>query len=197
MRESSLMEARALLDALPKVREWIQEYVRSHESDAIHLDSLPFPRLKQCFSQETFRSASRVLTDQPQNPPLSDYGLDQFAAFEEMSIAAVTYGNCFFVRRSRSHDESLHFHEMVHVVQWNELGADRFLLVYGVSLLQFGYHASPLETMARKAQAQFEAGSVTTDVEKRIRRETREIESVLSSGTWGQLLSGPRDCKES
>ena len=34
--------------------------------------------------------------------------------------------------------ESLCCHELVHVVQWDRLGVDRFLLAYGIGLVQSG-----------------------------------------------------------
>ena len=52
--------------------------------------------------------------------------------------------------------EALHFHELVHVVQWARLGVDNFLLAYGAGLLQFDYEKTPLERMAYSMQAQFE-----------------------------------------
>jgi hypothetical protein len=52
--------------------------------------------------------------------------------------------------------EELHFHELIHVVQWSKLGIEQFLLTYGLGILQFGYERSPLEAIAYELQARFQ-----------------------------------------
>ena len=107
-------------------------------------------------------------------PPLSRMGLPELAAFEAMPIAGVTYGDLFFVRRGHL-SESLCCHELVHVVQWDRLGVDRFLLVYGMGLIQSGYRESPLEAMAYQLQADFDRGALSADAVKRIQKETDAV----------------------
>ena len=64
------------------------------------------------------------------------------------------------------HDESLHFHELVHVIQWKLLGAKAFVAAYASGLERFGYRNSPLGVMAHNAQTTFEKSSQPFDVEK-------------------------------
>ena len=45
-------------------------------------------------------------------------------------FAATTLGRIVLVRRDRRHDEALVAHELVHVRQWQERGAARFLVRY-------------------------------------------------------------------
>jgi hypothetical protein len=59
------------------------------------------------------------------------------------------------------------------------LGVDRFLLSYGLGLLQFGYEQSPLEQMAYSLQQLFERGSVPNNL-------VRIIESG-ADGVWKQV----------
>jgi hypothetical protein len=66
--------------------------------------------------------------------------------------------NTYFVRSAEAASDSLHFHEMVHVVQWAKLGVERFLLAYGIGLAQFGYEQSPLKKMAYDLQLEFDQG---------------------------------------
>jgi hypothetical protein len=35
--------------------------------------------------------------------------------------------------------QGLHFHELVHVIQWARRGVERFLQTYGIGFAQFGY----------------------------------------------------------
>jgi hypothetical protein len=58
---------------------------------------------------------------------------------------------------------------LIHVIQWQSLGPERFLKTYAEGLERFGYENSPLEKMAYEAedlftainQLQIELGPVT------------------------------------
>jgi hypothetical protein len=97
-------------------------------------------------------------------------GLGRFADFERMEMAGITYLDTFFVRAEQAWDESLHFHELVHVVQWRILGPERFLWLYADGLERLGYRNNPLEVVAYDLQEQFEAGGRSFDVEAEVRR---------------------------
>jgi hypothetical protein len=90
---------------------------------------------------------------------------------ETMLMDGVTYQDTFFVRAGSERD-SLYFHELVHVVQWDRLGVDNFLYAYGMGLLQHGYQQSPLEQMAYKLQARFEQRRVPENLVEFINEET-------------------------
>jgi hypothetical protein len=73
-------------------------------------------------------------------------------------VAAMTLGRVILLRRDHVGDTALLAHELVHVRQWRELGAARFLWrylgVYARSRLsglshQQAYEAIPLEVEAR------------------------------------------------
>jgi hypothetical protein len=101
---------------------------------------------------------------------------------EQARFTGATFKDTVFIQVGQpSESESLHFHELVHVVQWNQLGVDNFLLAYGIGLLQFGYRESPLEQMAYSLQAQFDEGSLqpTLATATEIEKHTEAI--------WGQV----------
>jgi hypothetical protein len=73
-------------------------------------------------------------------------------------IAGMTVGRWILLRRGHEHDDGLIAHELVHVRQWRELGAVRFLTRYlgayararGRGLgHQAAYEAIPFEAEAR------------------------------------------------
>ena len=73
-------------------------------------------------------------------------------------VAAMTLGPIILLRRDHGTDEALLAHELVHVRQWRELGAARFLWRYlgayargraGGLTHQQAYDAIPLEVEAR------------------------------------------------
>lgn len=113
-------------------------------------------------------------------------GLPELAPSEAMPIAGITYRDTFFVKEGRQ-DESLYFHEIVHVVQWDRLGVDGFLLTYGMGLMQWGYRDSPLEKMAYRLQADFDMGRLPAEIMKSIRKETDRIRRDA------EALMGPID----
>lgn len=77
----------------------------------------------------------------------------------------------YFVLWQEAERESLHFHELVHVVQWQVLGPERFLARYADGLERHGYRTSPLEVMAYEQEAQFIAGAAPFSVEAAVRRQ--------------------------
>jgi hypothetical protein len=92
-------------------------------------------------------------------PPVEQFGLPEFALMQQMEFDGITFKDTFFLQNGRS-SEGLHFHELVHVVQWSRLGVDNFLLAYGLGLLTSGYAESPLEQMAYQLQHRFETGTL-------------------------------------
>ncbi len=73
-------------------------------------------------------------------------------------VAAMTLGPLILLRRDHAGDETLLAHELVHVRQWRELGAGRFLWRYLSAYArhraaglghQQAYAAIPLEVEAR------------------------------------------------
>lgn len=74
-------------------------------------------------------------------------------------VIGITVGRWMFVRRGCEHDAQLIAHELVHVRQWRELGAPRFLWRYLYPYLRDrargrshgdAYRAIPAEVEARR-----------------------------------------------
>jgi hypothetical protein len=74
-------------------------------------------------------------------------------------VAAMTFGRVILLRSDHAGDEALVAHELVHVRQWRELGAARFLWRYLGAYAggraaglghQRSYEAIPLEVEARE-----------------------------------------------
>ena len=155
--------------ALPKLRHWVDRLLGENASTAKALDTLGFERLSGYFPVTLLQTARVAIVQSIPFPPVDELGLPEFHAMSTMPLGGITFGHMFFALDSQF-NESLCFHEMIHVVQWNALGFDDFLLTYGVGILQHGYDQSPLEAIAFAAQALFEArtaipaliGAVTT-----------------------------------
>lgn len=161
--------------SLPNVLQWIEAYRALHASKQSRLIETPFEGLKRCFTTSMLERASSVPVDVVEMPPLSKLGLPEFQNFESTNYAGVTYLSTYYLQKSQAKDESLNFHEMVHVIQWDELGAEGFLLLYAIGLAQNGYRHSPLEEIAYYLQSEFEAGRLIDNQELRIRQHARSL----------------------
>jgi hypothetical protein len=115
-------------------------------------------------------SAKVVLVDKLPIPPLSSWGLTRFGDFERGNFGGITYLNTFFIVRDEQRNEAIHFHELIHVVQWRILGPEQFLRSYADGLERVGYKDSPLEVMAYDAEAAFIANDIF-DAEKMVARK--------------------------
>lgn len=145
-----------LQQRLPDVQAWIIRTVAEHAAAARPVSSLGFQRLGSYYPRALLDEARAVHVTRVPVPPLAAMGLAGFEDFEQLDVAGITYLNTFFVREDHTRIESLHFHELVHVAQWQHIGAERFILAYAVGHLLGRYEKNPLETMAYTLQARFD-----------------------------------------
>jgi hypothetical protein len=75
-------------------------------------------------------------------------------------------------------EEAIHFHELIHVIQWRLLGPEDFLAAYANGLDEFGYDNSPLEKMAYDAEALFRRSSPIFDAEKFVAEQLGRLSIV-------------------
>lgn len=153
----------------PLILGWIQQTLATHAHNALTVASRGFRRLSAYYNPELLAHAKVVYVDAVPAPPLTKLGLSQFANFENMDAGGITYLDTFFVRREWQHYEPIHFHEMVHIIQWKILGPKTFVAAYADGLERFGYRNSPLEVMAYEAEARFEKSPEPFDVEKLVK----------------------------
>jgi hypothetical protein len=156
------------------IDKWIDTYLDQTRKRATPVSEFRAFDLGKAFRRSTLENAFAVEELRVERLPLSQLGLTELRDFEKMPFDAITYKNTVFVHRGRL-SESLAFHEMVHVVQWDEVGPENFLIAYGIGLMAWGYVASPLEVMAYNFQAAFEGKSLPLDVEQLVRDQTRQI----------------------
>ena len=152
--------------AYPKVQAWIKKTLAAYEKDAQPIASMRFARLPLYFDHTLLEAAKFIPIDRVPMPPLSAMGLGRFAGFEQGDFNGVTYLDRYFIKRAVVTEEAIHFHELIHVIQWRSLGPEGFLAAYANGLDEFGYENSPLEKMAHDAEASFKRSSVIFDADK-------------------------------
>ena len=165
------MDLAFLQSKIPLLSGWIDQTLSTQATNAKPLADWGFQRLPLYYSSALILQTKVVVTDRVPVPPLSAMGLPQFAQFEQTPFLGITYKNTYFIRREHSQNEGVHFHELVHIVQWGRLGVTPFLLAYAKGLIELRYDNSPLEVMAYKHQHRFEAGQPSYDVEYDVLQE--------------------------
>jgi len=169
--------AKKIHSALPSVRQWVERIIENNLMDAVPVSALGFSLLGSVFPHDLLtRTKVVIVNGRIPFPPLARMGLPELAQMEQMALtmAGITYRDIFFVRRNDL-SESICFHEMVHVIQWKQLGIDNFLLAYGTGIIQAGYRNSPLEQMAYRLQEGFDRCNLPAGVVDLIQRETENI----------------------
>lgn len=170
------MTREEFLRLYPLLRQWIDSTLARHASRSAPVARAGFTGLSLCFSPDFLARARYVCVPEVPVPPLGAMGLGRFAEFEELAAAGITYLDTYFVRKDHQLSERLHFHELIHVVQWQVLGAEGFLATYAEGLERHGYRASPLEEMAYEAEAAF-AGGARFDAETWTRKKLQALAS--------------------
>jgi hypothetical protein len=150
----------------PPLLNWLRATLTTHADTAQAVASRAFSRLPFYFFKKTLDSTKVVLVNSLPLPPLSKMGLTRFAEFERGDFDGITYLDTFFLKQAHSKNEVIHFHELIHIIQWRLLGPARFLYLYANGLERFGYRQSPLEVMAYDAEKMFATSITIFDAEK-------------------------------
>jgi len=170
------MNIEYLKPAIPLIEQWIDNYIDEHKNERKKVIDADFERLNHAFSNAILKNTYYVVVDNIQTPPLEDFGLSELSLFDHQTYSGITYKDTYFVIKNKAHIESLHFHEMIHVVQWHELGSEKFLLLYAAGLLQCGYRNAPLEEIAYRLQQLFEQGKNLLNVELLVKEHCRSLD---------------------
>lgn len=169
------IDLNSLKPFISQIDSWIDGYINAHKEKRIRVADLGFPTLPRYFAGNILEHAHAVYVDQIEAPPLKKMGLDGFSFFESLDAEGITYKDTFFITKDHAKRESIHFHELIHTIQWDELGAADFILVYGFGLLQSGYRQCPLEAIAYQYQSDFDRGLSIEDLEAKVRSHCRDL----------------------
>jgi len=169
------MNIELLLPKLPLISSWIDNTLATNAGSARPVADFGFKRLPSFYSSDLLARAKVVTVARVPTPPLTALGLPEFAAFEQGDYAGITFKDTYFVKSTEAANESLHFHELVHVVQWAHMGIEKFLLQYAAGLATSGYRNSPLEAMAYGLQEYFDHNGQPGDVEQAVRSKLNEL----------------------
>lgn len=148
---------------LEKINEWIDDTLCRFQQERV-----PCSRFATAFHgfyrPEFLSNSFYVLTDaipRPDFPELREAGVSEIL---DMEINGITYKNTYFIKSDLENDLQLHFHELVHVAQWQTLGALDFIRRYIAEINQHAYDGAPLERMAYDLDTLFSQQAAPFDV---------------------------------
>ncbi len=179
-----------ILTRMLLIRFWIERTVAAHarEARAVRevIEACGFRRLPEYFGAAFLDRVRCVTVDRIPLPPLASRAVRSLGGIRAARrYSGITYGDTYFIDKKKEQSESLHFHELIHAVQWDCLGFEKFLLIYGAGLVRNGYVRNPLEVMAYSHQRRFETDPVPYPVEDTVREELQsKPQKTRHEGTW-------------
>lgn len=150
---------------------WIDKIVSDYEEQAQSCRKFS-DVFSGYYSPEHLAKCKFVVVDtipKPDIPELRQIGLVDFL---DMDCGAITYKHIYFMKPQHQEDLEIHIHELMHTVQWEQLGGEGFLRRYVQEIDEFGYDDAPLENMAYDLGRSFKSGAVAKDVVKFVRLNT-------------------------
>jgi len=153
------------------VQNWIVSILVEHQASMEPVASAQFERLSGYYPRGVLERVQRVLVDRCPVPPLAVTGIPQLAEIEHWDIKGVPWEDTIFIRRDLADWDVVHFHELLHIAQWEYLGAEGYLTAWAIGTISRGYRDNPLEEMAFRHQARFETEKRSYDVIKEVAAE--------------------------
>ncbi|OOF10254.1 MULTISPECIES: hypothetical protein [unclassified Salinivibrio] len=123
------------------------------------------------YSPEYLAKCKFVVTDvipKPDIPELRHIGLGDFL---DMDCGAINYKHMYFMKPQHQENLEIHIHELMHTIQWEQLGGEGFLKRYVQEINEHGYDNSPLENMAYDLGRSFKSGGAAVDVANLVREK--------------------------
>jgi hypothetical protein len=151
-----------------EIEKWMHQLNSSYK-EARQSCSVFEKHFKGFYSPDFLKTAFFVVTDEipkPDFPELWEAGLENFLA---MDVDGITYNDTYYVKQSAVNELRLHFHELVHVIQWRELTPEGFIARYIREIQHVGYNEAPLEKMAYALDGHYQKQGRPHSVEQFVR----------------------------
>jgi hypothetical protein len=142
----------------PAIIQWIQTILNDHSQDKTAISALAHPGLQAYFPASVLENSFAIYTGDI--PVIPFHAIPELSFMNQFQPAGITYLDTFFIINEERENTSIHFHELIHVLQWKLLGMEKFLLCYGHGLFTKGYRDSPLERMAFDLESRFSDGEI-------------------------------------
>ena len=159
---------------LSDIRKWIGQTLAAHKDQMQPVAAAQFEKLNQYYPKAVLQRVQRVIVDRCPIPPLAITGILQLAEIEKWDIKGIPWENTIFIRRDLADWDAVHFHELLHIIQWENLGTEGYLTAWAVGTVTRGYRDNPLEEMAFRHQMRFETDKTPYEVIGEVNAEMAE-----------------------
>jgi len=132
---------------IKKIEQWIDQTLVDYSSEEKSCECF-LSHFNGFYPPEFLSKSSFVVVEKIPKPNFSELRSEGLGDFIDMDVDAITYKNTYFIKKGNEDRIQLHFHELVHVLQWQYLGAEGFISRYIDEILRYGYDKAPLEIMA-------------------------------------------------
>jgi hypothetical protein len=165
------MEQENFKRLLSDVKKWIVHTLAEHDAQKQQVAAANFVKLERFYPAGFLQRVQRVIVDRCPVPPLVNTGTPQLSEIENWDLKGIPWENTIFIRRDLADWDAVHFHELLHIVQWEYLGTDRYLTAWAIGTITQGYRDNPLEEMAFRHQSRFETTDTPYDVIREVAAE--------------------------
>lgn len=155
---------------LDKINGWIDQTLEDYSNAKVSCER--FASHFNGFYPPAFLATSYyVAVPQLPKPDFPELRQAGFGSLIDRDVNGITYKNTYFIKEGKENRLKLHFHELVHVLQWQTLGATGFINRYMEEILRFGYEDAPLEKMAFALEEHFVKGGAPFNIYRHVQQE--------------------------
>ncbi|MGO5000012.1 hypothetical protein [Oceanisphaera sp. W20_SRM_FM3] len=133
---------------------WVNETNLAHQKQRHSCQQLS-AHFTGFFSIELLKQASFVITNELPCPPatvVSQLGLSQLLS---PTAVGITLNDIYYLKPQVAGQLRVHFHELIHVLQWQALGPEFFIKRYMSEVIKYSYRQAPLEVTAYNFEDKF------------------------------------------
>ncbi len=142
------------MDILTAIEQWIDEVNHKYKYKRVCCTQFA-SQFAGFYPTEFLENAFYVVIDEIPKPDFAALRAMGLGDFIDMKVSGITYKNTYYLLPTSVDNLRVHFHELVHVLQWQNLGALAFITRYMNEIKHFGYHNAPLEIMAYSLDTHF------------------------------------------
>lgn len=148
---------------LNQIEQWIDQTNIDNKNQRVSCN-LFMENFKGFYPASFLKESYFVVVNNIPKPDFSGLREIGLGEFIDMRINGITYKNTYYILPHEEQNLRLHFHELVHVAQWKNLGAINFIRRYIKEIQHYGYDGAPLEKMAYGLDAHYANGGVKLDI---------------------------------
>ncbi len=106
---------------LDKINNWIDQTLDDNSNERVSCEC--FSQFKGFYTSEFLEKSYFVVVNQLPKPDFQELRQAGLGGFIDTDFGGITYKNTYFIKKRQENNLALHFHELVHVLQWKKLGA--------------------------------------------------------------------------